>query len=190
MLFRSISAEFLLVKILQRAKYLTSIGESLFASPSLDLFLKREICEESEFRDDKDLLEEFSSLDDNDIFTSIKVWMKHDDRILSFLSKAMINRRLFRMEISNQKISDNRISQIKDQTIRQLNFNEDEADYIISSDIFINNAYSADEGKINILFNDGKLLDIVEASELLDDKLLSKDIVRYFVSYPKELILD
>lgn len=184
-----ISAEFLLVKILQRAKYLAGIGTRLFATPSLDLFLKKGINSEAEFREDKNLLEDFSNLDDNDIFSSIKVWMKHEDKVLSFLSRALINRRLFRIEISKQKISNIKLEHIKNQAVKQLGFSYEEVNSIVCSELFINNAYSADEGNIYILYNDGKMLDIVEASELLDDTLLSKDIVRYFVSYPKELKL-
>ncbi|MFC2117466.1 HD domain-containing protein [Bacteroidota bacterium] len=184
-----ISAEFLLIKILQRAKFLAVRGSKLFASPYLNTFLTRKITDKKVFQDDKNLLNEFSFLDDSDIISSVKVWMKHEDKVLSFLAKSLINRRLFKIEISDKKFSKDKTEKIINQIAEKLGFSEEEANFIFCSDKFRNNAYSEEEGGIIIRYKNGEKKDIIEASELFDDSLLSKEIVRYFILYPKEVLL-
>lgn len=182
-----ISAEFLLIKILQRAKYLAGKGIELFATPSFKYFLKENVNSVQEFLNNN-MLASYACLDDYDIFSSIKVWTNHKDKVLSFLTNALVNRNLFKIEISREKISTEKVEQIKELVVKKLGFSRKEADFVVCCDSFTNNAYSAQEGKINIIFNNGEIKDIIEASELLDDELLSKDVIRYFISYPKGLI--
>ena len=53
-------------------------------------------------------LENFIQLDDNDIWTALKVWSRHSDKVLSTLSASMINRNIFKVEISPNPISEER----------------------------------------------------------------------------------
>ena len=184
-----ISAEFLLIKILKRAKFIAEQGVELFATPSLKIFLNKKIYDKKVFQNDKNLLNEFSFLDDNDIISSVKVWMNHEDKVLSYLSNALINRCLFRIEISDIEFSEEKTEMIKSKISNRLGFTENEVDFIFCSDKFRNNAYSAEEGKIIIRNKDGEKKDITEASELLDNSLLSKEVVKYFILYPKEVLL-
>jgi hypothetical protein len=52
-----------------------------------------------------------------------------------------------------------------------------------------NSAYRTDNLKINILMNNGKVIDIAEAGDQLNVEVLSKTVKKYFICYPKDLIL-
>ena len=60
------------------------------------------------------------------------------------------------------------------------------ADYLVFEDCISNNAYTANKSNINILYKDGSLKDIAEASDQLNISALSKVVTKHFVCYPKE----
>lgn len=103
-----IAGEQLLVKILERAKELASNGAVLFATPALQHFLQNDITELNFFADDNHLLQ-FSKLDDQDIYASIKVWESHDDSILAKLCQMLNSRTLYKVEISNEARKQDRL---------------------------------------------------------------------------------
>jgi len=107
-----IVSEFMLIRLLKRAKQLRLAGAQLFTTPALDFFLSSNISEK-QFLDDPEVLEHFAMLDDFDIFTAMKVWMGHTDKILSTFSKSLVNRRLFRIELQNNPFSPEYIEEIK-----------------------------------------------------------------------------
>ena len=92
----SVAAEKMLVSALSRAKELASKGIDLFASPALRFFLYNDI-NANFFKEEANCLENYINLDDNDIWTSLKIWCEHEDAILSTLSKGIINRNLFKV---------------------------------------------------------------------------------------------
>ncbi len=84
-----ISAEYMMIKLLQRASDLTARGASIPATGHLALFLNREIKAE-DFRSTdwnvrKRAIDHFSYLDDADVICTLKGWMEHPDPILSNL---------------------------------------------------------------------------------------------------------
>jgi HD superfamily phosphohydrolase len=103
----SVAYEKMLISTLLRAKELASQGVELFASPALRFFLYNDI-NPTEFYNNPDCLENFIQLDDNDIWTALKVWSTHTDKVLSTLSTGMINRNIFKVEISSEPISEDR----------------------------------------------------------------------------------
>ena len=90
----SVAYERMLIAALLRAKELAAKGEDLFASPALRFFLYNDV-DRTRFYDDPACLENFIRLDDNDIWTALKVWSDHPDKVLSTLSTGMVDRRLF-----------------------------------------------------------------------------------------------
>ena len=75
----SVAYEKMLISALLRAKELASRGIDLFASPALKFFLYNDISREA-FYNNPECLENFIQLDDNDIWTALKVWSRHPDR--------------------------------------------------------------------------------------------------------------
>ncbi|HXB42259.1 MAG TPA: HD domain-containing protein [Bacteroidia bacterium] len=181
-----VAAENMLVNILKRAKELSSQGEELFATPSFTVFLKNNY-HKKDFIAYPGLLETFALLDDYDIFTSVKVWMHHPDKILSTLCMNLVNRKLFKIELTKEKIDPAYKKQLLARTAKLFKVTEKEALYYVASGEIENSAYKTNIVKINILMNTGKVLDIAEASDQLNTAVLSKTVKKYFICYPKNL---
>lgn len=181
-----IAAEQLLVKILERAKELASSGEILFATPALQHFLQNDITERN-FFDDKNNLLQFSKLDDQDIYASVKVWENYDDFILSRLCKMLNARKLYKVEISNTEPSPERIEQLANRTALALNIDEDDVSYFVFTDTIRNRAYKTGNGNINILMKNNELVDIAKASDLSNIESLDKTVKKHILCYTKDI---
>ncbi|OPZ95614.1 MAG: hypothetical protein BWY70_01957 [Bacteroidetes bacterium ADurb.Bin408] len=181
-----VSAENLLINILRRAKYLVQKGETVFATPALDSFLKKNFSHK-EFLRNNQALSCFALLDDYDIYASVKVWADSSDKILSMLAQKLIKRKLFRIEFQNNPFSQAYIDKIREKAMKQLSLKADECNYFVFSDKTLNSIYSQGSDKIKILLKDGRVIDIIDASDQLDKTILSKTIVKYFLCYPKDI---
>ncbi len=128
----SVAYERMLISTLLRAKELASQGVELFASPALHFFLYNDI-NHTEFHNNPDCLENFIQLDDNDIWTALKVWSNYPDKVLSTLSLGMINRNIFKVENSAEPIGEDRIKELTLQISQQLGITLSEANYFVST---------------------------------------------------------
>ncbi len=185
-----LSAENLLVNILKRAKKLMLEGKTLFVPPALEFFLSHEFSKNdldkgSEIR--KKILINFPEIDDNDIITCTKVWQNHEDKILSMLCRNLSNRILFKTEIQNNAFAESRIIELKNKAKKFFHINDEEADYLVFSDSITNHTYIPNDNRIGILSKNGTIVDISEASDILNISVLGKVVKKYFLCYPKEL---
>jgi len=185
-----LSAEFLLVNVLRRAKEVAMEGVPVFATPSLSVFLENKISLEH-FQNgqtfmDRSLLSVFASLEDDDVIASIKQWQYHSDPILSYLSGCLINRKLFRIKLQDSKFKESQIASLKEKVEKKFGVSGRELEYFLVQDSITNNAYITDDNKINILQKNGKICEINEASDI-NLSGLSHTVRKYFVCYPKEL---
>ena len=181
----SVAAEQHLIKILSRAKELARSQESgvksqdLFCSPALRYFLYQPVTFEM-FGPQSEALEKYALLDDNDVLSAIKAWISSDDKVLSALSESFINRRLFRGELLEAPLTDAQKAELNKQFAVRLGVTEKEAEYCWSEHVSTSNTYSEKADSIDILYSDGTVRDIAEASEILDLKALTrKPIKRY-----------
>ncbi len=185
-----LAADSLLVNILKRARQILFEGADLFASYALTVFLKNEITLDQfasmEVDAEHNLLELFAQLDDTDIISAIKQWQYHDDEILSCLSKNLINRRTYRIKIKDRAFPKKKIDEMRAKVIERFNTSDDLVEYFFVSDSITNSAYAGETGKINILFKNGKVKEINEASDI-NLSNLSQTVRKYFICYPKEL---
>lgn len=186
-----ISAEYLLINVLARARELALNGTELFATPVLKAFLAKQITLDdfinNRIIEGHTALDLFASLDDNDIFASIKEWQNHPDAILSYLSKCMINRRLYKIKISKKPISEQKIAIVKEKICTHFNICDEQLHYFLIADTISNNAYnSVSSEKINVLFKNNKTSDISDASDI-NLSVFSETVRKYFICYPKEL---
>ena len=175
-------AENVLVKVLQRAKQLSSQGVNLEASKPLDFFLNTKINNKNF---DNKVLNTFAQLDDYDIISAIKSWQSHNDLVLSTLSKAIIQRKLPKILLQNEKISIDYSKKIKSDIKTKFSINNDELSYFVIEGKVSNHAYSVEKSPINILFKNGELKDIVQASDHLNLKALTKPVVKHYIYYSK-----
>lgn len=178
----SVAHERMLISTLLRAKELASNGVELFASPALRFFLYNNINQE-EFYNNPDCLENFIQLDDNDIWTALKVWSTHSDKVLSTLSLGMINRNIFKVEVSSEPISQERVKELTRQISEQLDITLSEASYFVSTRSIEKNMYDPADDSIDIIYNDGTIKNIAEASDMLNISLLSKKVKKYYICY-------
>jgi uncharacterized protein len=178
----SVVAELTLTKILKRAKELATKGEVLFGSPFLLFFLNNKI-ELNQI--DKTILDKFSNLDDYDVLGAIKQWQYHDDFVLSSLSNMIINRNLLKIELSEDKIDKIKWLDLKEKYAKQYNLSDKEVEYFVFKGKIKNEAYSKSSEPIRILKKDKTVETVVEASDQMHLKALSKTVTKYFICYPK-----
>ncbi|MBQ8593620.1 MAG: HD domain-containing protein [Bacteroidaceae bacterium] len=175
----SVACEKMLVNTLTRAKELAHQGIELFASPALRYFLYNDI-KAADFHEQPICLDNYTKLDDNDIWTSLKVWCEHPDKVLSILSNGLINRELFKVEISDTKPSEEEESKALQEISNKLNISTKEAKYFFFSTTIRKDMYSIEDDSINIIYKDGTTKDIAEASDMLNISLLSKKVEKYY----------
>ena len=168
----SVAAEQHLIKILSRAKELARSGKELFCSPALRYFLYQPVSFEL-FSPTSEALEQYALLDDNDVLCAIKAWIASDDIVLSKLSENFINRQLFRGELLDAPLTEEQKKALNKEYAKALGVSETDATYLWSEHMSTSNTYSEKADSIGILYNDGTVRDISEASEILDLKALT-----------------
>ena len=174
-------AENMLVNVLKRAKELAEKGIELYGSSALKYFLYHQI-NQNNFTDET--LEMFAALDDYDILSAIKEWANHPDKVLSVLSKMIVDRRLLRIEIQKDSFDHSQIEKKKNKYAKKLNLSFNEMNYFVFSQEIRNQAYQSHQ-PIYILNKKGKLKDIAKASDQLNLQALTKPVIKYFICYPK-----
>ena len=179
----SVACEKMLINALTRAKELAQQGKTLFASPALHYFLYNNITRE-EFLNEPACLDNFVSLDDNDIWCALKVWTKHSDSILSTLSTGLVDRHLFKVQVSDTPINKQTRRNIIRQIVERLNITQKDAErYMITYTTLEKNMYSASDDQIEILYRDGTAKDIAEASDMFNHSMLGKKVKKYYLCY-------
>ena len=181
----SLVAELILTKVLKRAKELTQKGIILPCSKPLLFFMQNKV-ELYDF--DSIVLNEFSQLDDYDVISALKNWQHNEDFILSSLSKMIINRDLLKVKLSSEKFPIEEIQQLLDRFSKENAISQQDAHYFIFKGKIKNQAYSKEAEPIRILKKDKTIEDVVEASDQLNLKALSKSVIKYYICFPKQLL--
>lgn len=181
----SLVAELILTKVLKRAKELTQKGIILPCSKPLLFFMQNKV-ELYDF--DSIVLNEFSQLDDYDVISALKNWQHNEDFILSSLSKMIINRDLLKVKLSSEKFPIEEIQQLLDRFSKENAISQQDAHYFIFKGKITNQAYSKEAEPIRILKKDKTIEDVVEASDQLNLKALSKSVIKYYICFPKQLL--
>ncbi|PKP21916.1 MAG: phosphohydrolase [Bacteroidetes bacterium HGW-Bacteroidetes-21] len=185
-----LSSEQLLIKIIKRARQLIHNGQSLFAPPALSYFLSHpiaasEFISENKVFEGKTAIELFNAIDDNDIFTSVKVWQSSNDIVLSTLCKMLMERRLLKIEMQRNSFNKDIVTQQKKEVAQHMKISEEDAEYFVFTEKTTHYAYNPDDERINILHKNDDLQDISEASDILNISVLSKNVIKHFFCYPK-----
>lgn len=175
-------AEKLLEKVLKRAKELALKGVQLPASKSFTYFLYNQI-DSNNFT--KETLKIFAKLDNYDVFSSIKEWISNDDYILSKLSESLINRKLPKVILQNKPFTEEEIRKTKKEIKKTLKLSDEELDYFVFNGEVSNQAYNTTKDTINILFKNGDVEDIKNASDQLNIQALSNTVYKYYLCFPK-----
>jgi HD superfamily phosphohydrolase len=185
-----IAAENLLVRVLQRARELALAGNDLFATRSLDYFLRNKLTRENMNTGITDTLHNFTSLDDDDIMVSAKSWAGHDDTLLSLLSGNLVHRKLPRVKISDTPFSDDQLAKLRAVAAEKFRLGIRECESLVYAGVITNNAYSIKTDNIRILYNTGEVKDLTQASDIFQVQQLNETKIKYFLCYPKEVGLN
>ena len=173
-----VSAESMLVKIIQRARERIRQGDQIFSgSESLDFFLSHSPQDPSEW------LEAFSMIDDNDILSALKCWIRETDPVLSKLSGMLINRRLLKAKLQAEPFDVLLVEKYLNQATGLLDISKQDAAYFVFTGEHINTTYNPMDEKINILFKDGTVRDISQVDNALIHRSLSTAVKKFYICY-------
>jgi HD superfamily phosphohydrolase len=178
-----VAAEFMLIHALRRAKELIMRGDVLFGSPPLLFFLQNHITEQ-EFETNQEVLKNFALLDDYDILGALKIWQYCHDRVLSMLSSGIVNRNLFKIEISRDPYSEDRVALEKEIVKSSFKLTDDEVHYFVYTDVLSNKAYNENKQNINLKMKSGEIMDLSKASDNLNISALAQPVEKFFICYP------
>lgn len=178
-----VAAEQMLLLVLQRARDLSRAGHEVWAPPGLAYFLKNRITSEDFKLRRNDLLDSFAGLDDTDITTAVKAWRQHPDRLLAYLSYGLINRRLFRLEFSNDPFPEEYLARLREAMSKNKDLPQGAEAFLISGEES-NSAYTLNKEEIMVLTKEGK---VVPMSQISDFGIEPRTFRKYFLCYPKEV---
>lgn len=180
-----LAAEQMLIRTLRRAKMLAMKGVDMRVPHNLNQFLTNDFRKADFEEAQSGLLESFAALDDVDIFAALKQWEHHEDELLAYLSGCLLRRKLFKIEIKNSPFTSDYVEKIRRRLIETPAIREKES----LSDLIIqgkesNSTYSTSKEEIKILFKNGQVLPMSEAS---DQGINPKIITKYYLCYPKNI---
>lgn len=185
-----VSAEFLLLNILKRAKELVLSGTDIFATHTLKVFLQNNFTSENlrsnTLINGKSVLDWFVLLDDNDIMTSVKEWQSQTDPVLSALSQRLIQRKLFKVTLNSRPVSKKWKEEMLHRITQEITGNAALSPYFLMTGEITNNAYNRHTEKIKILFKNGEVKNMENASDI-NLAVFTKTVRKFFVCFPKEL---
>jgi HD superfamily phosphohydrolase len=163
-----LSAEKMLVKILERARSLyTSNDAAMQTGSALDYFL-------GTFNGTMDAhaLAQFCALDDHDIMHAIKRWSTHPDKVLSLLCSRFLSRQLYKTTIQSEPFLPATIAAKQKESLDAFELDPSQVGYVCFTGEATNTLYQTKDERINILFKDGSIKDI----SLIDNALIHQNL--------------
>ena len=181
----TVAYEKVLLNMLKRVKFLTKEGRDIFASPALKYFLVNDV-DAQWFSTHEEALRMYEELDDSDLWSAMKAWKHHDDKILATLATDMLNRKIFKVIVNEMPFTEEEITDTATQIAAEMGISTEEAkEYMMHVSNIGKDMYDINDDSIAILYKDGSIKDISEASELLNVQLLSKKITKYYLCYQR-----
>lgn len=170
-----LSAEKMLIKIIQRAREIKAVS----CSDTLNIFLHQELTKEEVY----ELLPEFCALDDFDIVCAIKEWQSNPDFVLSLLCKNLLKRELFKCKLRAERFKEGFLEEKKLQIMKKFSLSEKEAGYLVFCGEAENTTYIKEDEHINVLFKDGAVKDISQVDYPLIHQTLSMPVKKFYICY-------
>ena len=175
----AVGYEKVLVNALTRARDLMRAGYDVFASPALAYFLKNDVTF------DEHTLDVYAELDDSDIWCALKAWKHSDDKILATLATDMTDRHLFKVEVSEEAPNEDYLDKISSGIAERMGIPLEDTHYMMTLTEIGKDMYNPEDDSIGILYKDGTVRNISDASEILNVQLLSKKIRKYYLCYQR-----
>ena len=176
----AVAAEHVMINALRRAKELAEQGVDLFCSPALRYFIYHRVTRQ-DFDESREALDNYLQLSDNDIWCALSVWQQHPDKILSLLSQDFINRKTFKVEVSEEPFEETYVDQKVEKLARHYQLSREEAKYLLALKEVGKDMYNIYDDRIEILEKDGTIHDVAEVSDMLNIDTLSKHVRKYYL---------
>lgn len=165
-----VSAEQMLKRIIKRAKL---IGAS--CQEPLNHLIKNGKGKLS--------LTEFCRIDDYDVMMAIKTWCYHEDKVLSFLCRGLMDRKLLKIKYFAEPVSEKLFQEkIQDAQIKT-GFNDEELNWVVFTGEASGSTYNFENENIHILFKDGTVKDISEVDNALINENLKGKVKKYYICH-------
>ena len=122
----TVAYEKVLLNMLKRVKFLTKEGRDIFASPALKYFLVNDV-DAQWFSTHEEALRMYEELDDSDLWSAMKAWKHHDDKILATLATDMLNRKIFKVIVNEMPFTEEEITDTATQIAAEMGISTEEA---------------------------------------------------------------
>lgn len=185
-----LSADALIRRIFKRVTHLIEAGkEPEFASENLAYFFKEQPSAKKQIT--KKTIDLYASMDDYDVYQSIKKWQRSTDTILADLSHRFLNRSLFRTTFLDKAPDEQFRNNLVKKTIKALKkkrikAEEKDADYYLSFERNLTEAYKYKNESIWILDNE-EAIEFSKAADTRNIMALAEPVVKYFCVHLKEI---
>ena len=177
-----LSAEYLLVRILERARMLVEEGKvEVVCSSTLSYFLQNRVDVEAM----RGKLSVFAQLDDIDVLSAVKLWMCSSDPVLADLSARLINRNLLKVRLREKPYSAEEVADRREEAMRRYGWTEEEVGYFVFSGSAENLAYNTETASICLLEGNGKITSISEDAHIMDIRAFSRTFRQYYICFPE-----
>lgn len=183
----TVSAEKMLINLIQRAKILARGGRNFYVTEEMAYFMSQEVSL-ADFKADSSLLKKFLQLDDFDIWGAIKLWKNDSDYVLRNISQMFLTRKLFKINLVNEPFSSEEIEHLRAKAQKKIQVPDEDLGYFFSTGTISNYGY-LEKDRISILTKKGEVVDVASAADLPNIKIMSKMVEKHYVCVAKSLIL-
>jgi len=182
------SAEEMLIQLMRRARFLIKMGAQLPMPEALLPFFRQRFGL-ADFLSNPNNLNQFSLIDDYDVWSCIKSWVNHPDFVLSYLSRGLVDRRLLKVQISSEPITPERLEAKRVFWMNELGIDAESASFLVFEKTITNAAYVSGGNRINIKTRSGDVVDVANATDLPNIRAMATVVKKYIVCQPKTLSL-
>ena len=89
------------------------------------------------------------------------------------------------MEINTEALTGEKQNEYLQQYMQHFGVSKKEAQYFMGDEAVSTDTYSPEDENINILMKDGKVMDVTDASDMLNISVLTKRVEKHFFCYYK-----
>jgi HD superfamily phosphohydrolase len=176
----NLSLQAMLSSIFNRLRDLIENNIKIELIRNLEIVIKKGLS-------DDEGLNAFLSLEDGDMFYLFKIWLNSKDKVLSDLSRRLLNREIFK--VYEEELSISQIENIKSFLIN----NGFEPKYYLIEKLAVDTAYEpysiSGDSNIRVILKDGSVVEISNALPTDTLKGLSRPVKKRLIFIPQKILL-
>lgn len=116
---------------------------------------------------------------------TIKNWCHHPDKILSLLSRSLVERKLVRIRLQGNPFEPEMVDKKLEEAMARLSVSKEEAGYFVFTGEASNTTYDPKDERIYILFKDGSVKDISKVDNALIHHHLGSTVKKHYFCFLK-----